>query len=83
MRNLLQSLALSRFEIPIDSRITKWLNTFGFPVTLSSMVLADRDYYLFVSDGIQRLCEASGVMPTYSTRRSFLVLKGMSGPKIT
>lgn len=31
-RNLLQGLGLSRFEIPIDSRITKWLNEFGFPV---------------------------------------------------
>ncbi len=30
-RNLLQGLGLSRFEIPIDSRITKWLNEFGFP----------------------------------------------------
>ena len=31
-RNLLQSLGLSRHEIPLDSRITKWLNDFGFPV---------------------------------------------------
>src|SRR6056297_2927754 len=29
-RNLLQSLGLTRYEIPIDSRITKWLNDFGF-----------------------------------------------------
>ena len=35
-RNLLQSLGLTRHEIPIDSRITKWLNEFGFPVRLSA-----------------------------------------------
>ena len=31
-RNLLQSLGITKFEIPIDSRITKWLNEFGFPL---------------------------------------------------
>ncbi len=35
-RNLLQSLGLTRHEIPIDSRIAKWLNEFGFPVRLSA-----------------------------------------------
>ena len=35
-RNLLQSLGLTQHEIPIDSRITKWLNEFGFPVRLSA-----------------------------------------------
>ena len=62
-RNLLQWLGLSRFEIPIDSRITKWLNEFGFPVTLNSTALADAHYYNFVSDGIQTLCSACGIMP--------------------
>jgi len=38
-RNLLQGLKLSRFEIPIDSRITKWLNDFGFPVKLTASAL--------------------------------------------
>lgn len=62
-RNLVQGLGLSRFEIPIDSRITKWLNVFGFPVKLTANTLADRNYYNFVSDGFQRLCEACEVMP--------------------
>ena len=39
-RNLLQGLGLSRFEIPIDSRITKWLNAIGFPVKLTANALA-------------------------------------------
>lgn len=62
-RNLLQALGLTRFEIPIDTRITKWLNDFGFPVKLSAQALSDRNYYMFVSDGIQRLCAQSGVYP--------------------
>jgi hypothetical protein len=62
-RNLLQCLGLTRHEIPIDSRITKWLNEFGFPVRLSAGALADTSYYCFVMDGIQALCNACGVIP--------------------
>jgi hypothetical protein len=62
-RNLLQCLGLTKYEIPIDVRITAWLNEFGFPVRLSPRVLADRDYYCFVLDGIQELCRACDVMP--------------------
>lgn len=62
-RNLLQGLGLSRFEVPIDSRITKWLNEFGFPVKLTANALSDRNYFEFVSDGFQRLAEACGIAP--------------------
>ena len=62
-RNLLQGLGISRYEIPIDSRITKWLNAFGFPVKLTANALQDTNYYNFVSDGFQRLCEACEIMP--------------------
>ena len=62
-RNLLQSLGLTRHEIPIDSRIAKWLNDFGFPVRLSASALGDRHYYAFVMDGVQALCRASEVAP--------------------
>lgn len=40
-RNLLQSLGLTRYEIPIDSRLTDWLNEFGFPVRLTATALGD------------------------------------------
>jgi thermostable 8-oxoguanine DNA glycosylase len=62
-RNFLQTLGITRFEIPIDSRITSWLNDFGFPVTLTSIALQDREYYEFVSDGIQNLCKESDILP--------------------
>ena len=62
-RNLLQGLGLSRFEVPIDSRITKWLNEFGFPVKLTANGLADQNYFEFVSDGFQQLAEACCIAP--------------------
>lgn len=62
-RNFLQALGLTRFEIPIDSRVTRWLNSFGFPVRLSATALADSNYYNFVSEGVQTLCAKSTVFP--------------------
>lgn len=62
-RNFLQHIGITKYEIPIDSRITNWLNKFGFPVTLSSSPLSDKGYYHFVSDGIQKLCEKSDTYP--------------------
>ena len=60
---MLQALNLTRHEIPIDSRVTSWLNDFGFPLHLNAAALADPNYYSFVSDGIRHLCERSGVLP--------------------
>ncbi len=62
-RNLWQTLDFTRYEIPLDSRITKWLNGIGFPVKLSASGLADANYYDFVMDGVQELCAAGGVLP--------------------
>ena len=63
-RNLLQSLGLTRYEIPIDSRVTKWLNNdFSFPLKLSSTALADLNYYEFVLDAVQQLCREADVFP--------------------
>ena len=62
-RNFLQAIGLTKYEIPIDSRITNWLNDFGFPVTLTSSPLGDSGYYHFVSDGIQQLCKKAEVYP--------------------
>jgi hypothetical protein len=62
-RNLLQMLGLTRYEIPIDSRITRWLGQFGFPLRLSAWALSDEGYYRFVSDGFQALCLQSDLYP--------------------
>jgi hypothetical protein len=62
-RNFLQVLGLSQYEIPIDSRITKWLNDFGFPVALTSTALSDPAYYAFVADGFRELSRTADVAP--------------------
>lgn len=62
-RSFLQTLGLSKYEIPIEKHTSNWLNEFGFPLTLNSIALQDRDYYHLVSDGIQMLCAKSGIFP--------------------
>ncbi|OFW09680.1 MAG: hypothetical protein A3H27_00745 [Acidobacteria bacterium RIFCSPLOWO2_02_FULL_59_13] len=62
-RNLLQALGLTRHEVPLDSRVAKWLRAAGFPVPVTAAALADRDYYCFVLDGFQRLCSAAKEFP--------------------
>jgi hypothetical protein len=62
-RNILQVLGVTRYEIPLDSRIAKWLMDFGFPIKLTPGALADTAYYEFVLDGIQELCRRSEVLP--------------------
>ena len=62
-RNLWQDLGLTRYEISLDSRITKWLRKAHFPVAVSATALADSGYYDFVMDGIQVLCGRAAVLP--------------------
>lgn len=62
-RNLLQMLGLTRYEIPIDSRLTKWLNEFDFPVELNASVLRSRRRYELVLDEIQKLCQKANKYP--------------------
>jgi hypothetical protein len=63
-RNLWQWLGLSRFEIPLDSRTTTWLNSNRiFPFVLSAQALADENYYAFIMDGVRNLCAAAGILP--------------------
>ena len=47
----------------IRARQERNLNEFGFPVRLTTTALGDDNYYRFISDGIQTLCERSNVLP--------------------
>jgi hypothetical protein len=63
-RNLWQWLGLTRFEIPLDSRVIRWFNQSRvFPFILSAKALSDEYYYRFVMTGIQRLCASAHVLP--------------------
>ncbi len=60
-RNLLQWIGVSKYEIPVDSRITKWLNWNLLKYHFSANLLADHTYYDMVSDGIQLLCKRANI----------------------
>jgi hypothetical protein len=63
-RNVLQELGLTRYEIPIDSRVTKWLNDeIELPFQVSSTALSDSHIYELVLDGICKLCEECDSLP--------------------
>jgi hypothetical protein len=62
-RNLLQCLGLTRYVLPLDSRLTKWFNKFGFPIRLSANLLSERAYYEFIEDAVQELCKRCDVYP--------------------
>ena len=62
-RNLWQWLGMTRYEIPLDSRIMQWLNENALDLKLTSAVLGDSGYYEFVLDGVQALCHRAGVLP--------------------
>ena len=62
-RNLIQWMGLSKYEIPLDSRIIRVLRELDFPVPLSSSALSDEKYYCFIEDGIQLMMKKIGVYP--------------------
>ena len=63
-RNLLQSLGLIQYEIPIDSRLLKWLLSSGFPPICGPAALQDAMFYEFMLKTVQALCAKAGVLPT-------------------
>ena len=61
-RNLLQWLGLTRYEIPLDSRVCEWVNSkLSFQVTIEK--LGDLKYYEQALDKIQALCAEVEVLP--------------------
>ena len=62
-RNLIQWMGLSKYEIPLDSRIVSVLRELDFPIPLSSSALSDEKYYCFIEDGIQLMMVEIGVYP--------------------
>jgi len=69
-RNLLQSLGLTRYEIPLDSRIVAWLQSrLGWNIFIEA--LARADYYEELLDRVQASCAAAGVLPAIFDAAAF------------
>lgn len=79
-RNLLQALGLTRYEIPIDSRVVKVLKTLSFPIPLSSQALSDEEYYCFVEDGLRELLSSIEIYPCVFDACAFASFDNASTP---
>lgn len=63
-RNFWQWMGYTRYEIPIDSRLIKWINKREIlPIKLASNALSNKDYYEMVLDWVQFLCKEANVLP--------------------
>ncbi len=79
-RNLLQELGLTRYEIPLDSRVTGWLGeNLGWNIPISD--LSEAEGYEFWLDRLQSVCEEAGVLPTVFDAAAFDVGKTMPSRK--
>lgn len=62
-RNYIQWLGLARYEIPVDSRITKTMRKLGFSFVPEGAALNDEAVYLLIQDGIQKIANKLGIYP--------------------
>lgn len=61
-RNLWQWLGLTRYEIPLDSRVTDWVNN-NFATKINAKRLGQLRYYESALDCVQAVCEKAEVLP--------------------
>ncbi len=61
-RNLWQWLGLTRYETPLDGRVTKWVNH-NLSIKIEIKHLDRLDTYESALDRIQAICEKAGVLP--------------------
>jgi len=63
-RNFLQMQGLTKYVLPIDSRLTSWFNDNNlFPFKIDAGSLSSINFYEFIEDGIQELCKQANVYP--------------------
>lgn len=62
-RNFWQSLGLTRYEIPIDSRVLRWSRK-NLHLDLPVSGLTDESFYELVMDAFRELCGRAGVWPS-------------------
>lgn len=62
-RNFIQWLGLSRYEVPLDSRVLKKLAEFGCNFVPKGAALTDEMVYVFVQSAIQQIAKALDMYP--------------------
>lgn len=82
-RNFWQSLGLTRYEIPIDSRVLRWSRK-KLNLRLPMSGLANEEFYELVADAYRELCERADVLPCVFDGAVFsLYEKSDSAPSAT
>jgi hypothetical protein len=61
-RNILQSLGLMRYEIPLDSRLAEWMNA-NLTIKVDVKKLSQEAYYNRIIDQVRALCSECDVLP--------------------
>lgn len=64
-RNFIQWLGLSRYEIPLDSRVLKKLKELGCEFVPPATALSDETVYRLLQDGVQQLAAMLNIYPCY------------------
>lgn len=62
-RNFIQWVGLSRYEIPLDSRVLKKLKEFGCTFVPRATALCDETVYQFVQAGVQQIAASLKMYP--------------------
>jgi thermostable 8-oxoguanine DNA glycosylase len=75
-RNLLQIMGVTRYEVPLDSRVLKWLDRYGFPYPLSDNQLQLPALYDILVDSIQEISRQIGVYPCVLDAAIFAAVDG-------
>jgi hypothetical protein len=75
-RNLLQIIGVSRYEIPLDSRLLKWLDQYGFPYPLAGGQLQHPALYDILVDSIKEVSLQIGVYPCLLDAAIFASIDG-------
>lgn len=75
-RNWLMNARLLRYELPLDSRVLKFLKPIMTTLPLEQDLLFYESYYLFVEDLVHALCRQAGLLPCVADAVMFLSADG-------
>jgi N-glycosylase/DNA lyase len=71
-RNWLQGVGLLRYEVPLDSRVLKFLKPMMKGIPLEQELLGTAAYYHFIEDAVQALCRKARILPCVVDAMMFL-----------
>jgi hypothetical protein len=71
-RNWLQDARLLRYEVPLDSRVLKFLAPMTSTLPMEQDLLSCEAYYLLIEDAVHALCRQADILPCVADAVMFL-----------